>query len=254
MSRLVEKLDQLDEWGSTPLGFGASPPRTHTPCMLLLARISAGELHNIQDLVAAGVDAIISSENGKTKGKADKDAVWGLSIETATPDEMARLKEKGYDFVCFGPSHMPIGSLGGDGLGRVLLVDTQIPEEHRQTIDLLPVDVVFVVPDAQDTITVTNLMSIISTAGITGKPVLLLHNNPTSKEEVENLHRAGISGIVVDVSKANLAELKTVRHAIDSVPRRNRRHERRSALVPQINPSNQSPHTHEEDEEQEEGE
>lgn len=251
MSKLLEKLNRIGEGNPAPLGFGAMASRNRTSPMLLLALASSGGISS-KELAAAGADAVVLKAKNATSVKAPEgDLTWGVWLDSATREEVDALKEQGCDFLVFGPEKMPVDAVSEcEDVGRVLVLDADLSEERRETVYSLPVDCILAVPEKDgDSLTLTGLMDLMVIAGPSGKPALLLWNGALSKGELEALRSADVAGVLVDLSKTDVAGLKQMKEVIDSLPRRGNKKDRPAALLPRA--AQAAPQWEEEEEEYE---
>ena len=96
---------------------------------------------------------------------------WGATVEELSAEELGRLKEKGCDFVVFSSARAAAAVLLEEEMGKVLEVETSLPDSQAAALDPLPIDALLVRAGAAS-LTVQGVMELQSLADLTGKPLL----------------------------------------------------------------------------------
>ena len=156
-----------------------------------------------------GIDSSIKSAKGRVIG------VW--------QDEASGSIPAGVDFQVFSSQSTPIGALGGENRTNVMQVVPELEDGLLKTIEHLPVDVFLVSLADAEMLTVSQLMRLARVRGVTSRWLLAHLANLPTKAELEQLREAGVSGIVVDLAKQDLAGLRRARQISCLLNRRHRR-------------------------------
>jgi hypothetical protein len=160
MSKLVEKLERINEGRGQPLGFGAAANRVKTLPMVLIAALPEGDTSAAAVVSAASVDAVLITGAAPQKAGEMPDIPWGVALDSVTRDDMERLAGMGCDFVVFSAAGSQAAALNIESIGKVLRIDTSLDENLARTISRLQVDAVFLhqVGGGEGAITVEQLM------------------------------------------------------------------------------------------------
>ena len=229
MSKLLEKLERISEGSGQPLGFGPVVTRTKISQMLTIASVPAGNAQLITAATKEGADALLlTAENlGKDSkalakmNRAKAEIPWGVSLEAVSKEDIEQLIELGCDYVIFSPARTPAAVLMEEGIGKVLRVDTSLPESLAKAINRLQVDAVLLNPVgmAEAVFTVHQLMVLERLAGSTGKYVLMTMPLGLSTSDIEILWGLGVRGLVVDMTGEQFEQrLSQVKEAIQKLP------------------------------------
>ncbi|MBU2009048.1 MAG: hypothetical protein KJ624_04305 [Chloroflexi bacterium] len=185
MSRIEEKLKRLGR-GGVGMGFrAATAPQERG--MLLIARISPPGPHSLEGLV----DAFLV----ETGAKPPSGVVWGTRAETPTPEALARLKEKGCDFVILDPEKAPASALEGE-MGCFVQIDPSLPDSFLRAVEGLEVEGAFMEMEAAP-LRVQHLLVCQRVAGLVRRPLLVAVSPELSGADVVQLRRVGVRGLVV---------------------------------------------------------
>lgn len=233
MSRLSERIQKTSRPAPRPIGFG---PRvtTHTS-MLLLARLTAPKGEASLKGNAEGIDAALLAATDLTDEKVT--ALGGIpcGLQTASLDLITarRWKQAGIDYVVFDPQATDAASLLEEGLGFVMAVAEDAPEDLLRWADGFGLDALYVARQ-EGPLTVRRQMALRRLAILTRLPLLVSASADTSAEAIESLRNAGAIGVVVDLEGwADLPLLAPLRQRIVALPgQRPRRAERPEAVLP----------------------
>lgn len=220
MGELLDKLERAAKGVVQPLGFGGAAKREKVAPMLLLGTIEAGDAAQAKVAVDAALDGVIVLAHKPAK-KADVDKTVKL-LKGATvgvwQDEAPAKDPTGSDFQVFSSETTPLGSLGGDERTNVMHVVPELEDGLLRTIDYLPVDVFLVSLADNGALTISQLMRLARVRGVTSRWLLVQLAALPSKEELEQLRDAGVSGIVVDLAGRNVADLQACKEALLELP------------------------------------
>lgn len=199
MSQLIDKLRRLAKGTVAPLGFQPRSTPPESP-VLLIAHLGPGQR------VPQQAAAVLLEGKGKAvddlappTGKAP----WGVSLETASPDEVSRLKERGCDFLLLTSLDSPAVALDTD-MGRLLLVAPSLTDSQIRALgnmaDAAVVDL------RADAFSIRCLMDCHRLVGLVGKPLLALVSAELSGGELRQLAGAGVRGVISHPKKDRFQE------------------------------------------------
>lgn len=223
MSRFIDKLKQLSQAESQPMGFRREKSFSKSRLMLV-ANAKAGVAAGVLE----GVDAVLL-EGAVEKPSEKTDIPVGIRLGGKVG------KPEGIDFVVFKPE-MPVTMVEDEKIGKVMAVEATLEMGLLRSLDSLPLDALFIIGDgtqAPQVITWQYLMLCRRLAALSSKPLLAAVSPQISKNELQLLWEAGVDGVVA-VSQT-VGSLKKLRSLIDGLtsPSKSRRAKMR-ALVPKI--------------------
>lgn len=262
MSKLLEKLEQISNDSGQPMGFGAVPSRTKISPMLTVASVPAGNTQLISLAAKEGADALLLTvenleKDSKTLAKMNRakaEIPWGVFLEKVGKEDIGQLIELGCDFIVFDPAQTQAAVLMEEKIGKVLRIDTSLPENLAKAINRLQVDVVLLNPvgGGETAFTVHQLMVLERLAVNTGKYVLMTMPPGLSTGDIEILWGLGARGVVVDMTLEQPGQrLSQVKEAIQQIPaaRKKSREKFRATLPASITPSEKPAPEEDEDDE-----
>lgn len=230
MGELLDKLERASKGTVQPLGFGGANRREQIAPMLLLGAIAAGDATQAKLVVEAKLDgAIVVRHKGVKKADLEKStkSLKGTTLGVWQEEALAK-DPAGSDFQVFSSDSTAIASLSGEERTNVMQVIPELDDGLLRTIEHLPVDAFLVSLADAESLTVAQLMRLSRVRGVTSRWLLVHLKVLPSKEELEQLHEAGVSGIVVDMTVQTKATLKICRDNLDrlphELPERNKRH------------------------------
>jgi hypothetical protein len=229
MSKLIEKLQRVSEGRSQPMGFGAVAARAKISQILTIASVPTGNTQLIDKAIKEDPDALLLTvenleKDSKALAKMDRDKAeipWGLTLETVRKEDIAQLIELGCDYIIFSPAGTPAAVLLEERIGKVLRIDTSLPESLAKAINRLQVDAVFLSPAGEDkaAFTIHQLMILERLAGSTAKHVLTAMPTGLSPDDIEILWGLGVRGVVVDMTLEQPEQrLSQIKEAIQKLP------------------------------------
>lgn len=199
MSQLIDKLRRLARGTAAPLGF---QPRTAPPepPVLLIAHLRAGEPapEEAAALLVEGTGQA-TDELAPPPGGTP----WGVSLETASPEQVSRLKERGCDFLLLASLDCPAAALDTD-MGRLLMAAPSLADsEIRALGNIADAAVVDLTAAA---FSIRCLMDCHRLAGLLGKPLLAMVSPEVGGTEVRQLAGAGVRGLISRASQDRFQE------------------------------------------------
>ncbi len=226
MSRFIDKLNQLSQLASQPIGFRATVA-VSKPKLLLIAGLAQAKSSGVADYVAgadAGLLQVSKLDSGaeaiKEVLQAVSDIPWGGWLKDVGRDEIAQIVSAGGDFVVFPAASAALATLQDDGVGKILEVEVSLSEGLLRAVDKLPVDAVLIggEPEEGQFLTWHHLMHFQRCAGLLTKPLLACIPSGVVASELQALCAAGVNGVVVEVGVGQTASrLMELRQMIDEL-------------------------------------
>jgi hypothetical protein len=254
MSRFIAKLKQVTKSDTRQMGFRAEAISAR-PRPLLVAGLT--RLDGDWKDEVAGADAgllHVTASAAKSLPKAMRlvpDIPWGVWLEGG---EVGPMVEAGSDFVVFPAADTPLAVPGGEGVGRVLLVEPSLSDGLLRTINQLPVDAVLVAggPEA-GSLSWYHLMLFWRFAAVLSKPLLASVPAGVTADGLQALWGAGVDGVIAPAGGAAPGAFKGLRQLIDQlVFPSSRRRGKIEALLPHVAGEPEVAIGEEEEEEEEE--
>ena len=242
MSRFIDKLKQVSQAESQPMGFRKEKVISK-PRLMLIAGLSRNDI-DIPSRQLAGPDAwlLTVKQDSEVKtvkeiARSIKDIPWGMMLESASRGGIKKAMEAGCDFVVF-PPEMPLEVIDDEGLGKVLLVEASLEVSLLKALDELPVDAIIITGEQTKGAALTwrHLMLFRRFADISNKPLLVPVPSAITGDGLQAIWEAGISGVIVEATAQQPADgFKKLSRVIDSLtPPSKRRRVKTRAIVPKL--------------------
>jgi hypothetical protein len=223
MSRFIDKLKQLSQVESQPMGFRKEKSFSKSRLMLV-ADVEADAAAEVVE----GADAMMLFGEAK-KPAVKSDLPMGVKLFGSKAGKL-----EGIDFVILMPE-MPFTIVEDEKIGKVMAVEASLEMGLLRSLDDLPLDALFIIGDGTQAQVVTwqYLMLCKRLAALSNKPVLASVSPQISKDELQMLWEVGVDGVVV--ASQTVGSLKKLRSLIDGLtaPSKSRRAKMR-AIVPKI--------------------
>ncbi len=238
MSKLIQRIERLGRTAPAPMGFGALARPQASPAMVLIGATS--DLGKLNDLGDSGLDAVLyrpPSGDAAAAGEAMETAgglLWGVYSAAPTAEGLQALEEKGCDFVALDALTAPVEALHHEEMGHLLIVSFELGKEEARALEPLPLDAALLSEPLPSPLTLEHLLRLATLRGEIGLPFLLPIAAPPTAWEVECLREVGVEGLVPDLDRTTLEDLKSLAQAVRSMPRRRPRGERASPTLPQV--------------------
>lgn len=245
MSRFIDKLNQVSQAASQPIGFKRVKSISEKSRMQLIASLAQVDVESLADSLA-GADAglLRISELGaeaktlKKMRQAVSDIPWGVWLGDVGSGGIKQLVKAGVDFVVFSATDTPLAIIQDNEVGKVLEVETSLSEGLLRAINQLSVDAVLVAgePEKECSLTWHHLLLFQHLADVITKPLLVSIPWGITAKELQVLWEAGVNGVVVETGGKPPGErLAAIRREIDKItfsPTRKRG--KAKALLPHI--------------------
>ncbi|MBI2856445.1 MAG: hypothetical protein HYX93_06330 [Chloroflexi bacterium] len=256
MSKLIERLTKVGTVASTPMGFGANRNQEKVPSLLVMglsgATLPQSPSQLQVDSLVILIDRLAQAEVEAAKSVAG-DTLWGLWPENPGENSLDSLKSEGGDFFVLPTVNTPAALLATEGLGRLIALPVDFPEELRRSLEELPIDAILLAGlERAAPLSVRDLMQVRSFRDRTSKPILLVRSHALKQGELAVLQEAGIQGVVLDLRAINGEEITQMREAIGELPPRKGRRESQPPILPRPTIRAFTPQQQEEEEEEDE--
>ena len=156
----------------------------------------------------------------------------------------------------FSAAETSLAMLQGDGVGKIVQVETSVSEGLLRVVDDLPVDAVLIdgERDEQDFLTWNDLMIFRHFTAVLTKPLLVCVPSDVTAGELQAMGEVGVSGVIVGVEVGQPTErINELRQIIDKLNFAVRRKKRKTGvLLPHISEETSVVAEEEEEEEEEE--
>lgn len=236
MSKIIEELKRVTEGAAPPMGFGAAARREKTPAMVIVASLdNAAEAAKAVESGAKTllIDMPQREEDLHQAVQAAGGVPLGVRLKEGNGERLKALAEAGCDFIVVEGINSPWHLLKDSGLGRVLQIEPNLPDNLMRVAGSLPADALLVSSEGWDDASLSiQRQMVIQFIGLARKPVLATLPKQFSPADIEGLWEVGVAGVVT----AETDRLSEFRDAITALPasRRKPRGERAAALLPQI--------------------
>jgi hypothetical protein len=202
------------------MGFKAASARGESPRMVLIAAVGDKDGANAAKERA---DAVLYSDFAVAdKLASNKDKLpWGVVINEANDDQMAKLKKKGCDFFVFDAASASLAPLRDESVGRMVELPPELPDGLVRTTAQLPVDMALVGGDAA--VSVQRLMLCQHMCNMVPRPLMARVPVDISADDLRELWETGLSGVVAEVGGGDGKRLDAIKKAIDGLPATRRR-------------------------------
>ena len=258
MSKLLERLEQVNKGPVRTLGFAPRREAETLPTMVLLAWVDGAKKQDLSKL-SSRTDALVlplgALEGSASQPAPPERAVWGIAFDEAGGNLVEIAKEKGGDFVTFNLDGVLVDYLSEGEVARILRIPATLEESLMRGLEDLPVDVILLKrPEPQGKLSLTHLLAISNVRSAMSRYMLLEWDAGLTSHELEQLSDMGIDGIVANLSKMSASAIGKLKENIDKLPPRKTRNEQKlgPSLPRAQEPASQLQHHHEEDEELEE--
>ncbi|MDP2931757.1 MAG: hypothetical protein Q8O05_04570 [Chloroflexota bacterium] len=258
MSRFIDKLSQVSQVASSPMGFKAVLSAAARPKMVLAVVFAEASTEGLADYVAGADVAILSIKSGsgisglKKMAEAALAIPWGGWLSDVADEDIESLAKAGADFVVF-PETASLALAGKSELGKVLQIDASLDAGLLRAIEDLPVDAVLVETDKKEGLSWHSLLLFQRLAGLLTKPLLVSLPSTVTQLELQALLEVGVDGIIVEAkvgeAARRLGELHQMIDMLTPVPARKRK--KAEPVVPYIRPEAEVVEEEEEEEEEE---
>lgn len=224
MSKFSERLSSLGQTGPAKMGFGKSAAREKNPVMLVIGR------NGDQKSASSEVDLVIAE---KPEGN---DGDWGLLLASGSSVDVETLQD-GCQFVLIESENVPADVLLSEELGLGLAVEDSLSENRIRAIEDGPFDFLLYTPsEITWPLTVGSVLKLQDLVSSFSKHIFLSLPSGSAlpgEKDLEVLKNLPVSALVVDLSKAETDNLKSLKVSIARLePRKPSSKGDRSPLVP----------------------
>lgn len=215
--------------------------------MLLVARLTAGEMKAVSKLAKQGTDLLLLDGTDPSRLKRAlkdaPDAALGVEVNSLDNDSAAELQKAGADFAVIATA-AEASALLENKLGFVLALDEEVSDIALRSLRELPVDAL-IAPALEEPLTISDQLELIRISNLSGKPLLTQVAGDVPEGQLRVLRDAGVVGIMVTGDDKHIGDL---RKRIDGLPPRGEQSkERMDALLPSMHPASAEPDVDEEE-------
>jgi hypothetical protein len=224
MSKFVDKLHNLSKSSASPIGFHAAPSELKSSPMLLVAGLAGVDVKEADALTGSNVDAgLILNQNSKVESlkemvKAMGDIPLGVVIKGMAERKVSKLIGSVCDFVVFDMK-TPVAALRGEEAGKFMVIEPSLDQGLVRAINALEIDGVFINRGEESFITVEYLLICRRFNELLDKPLLVTLPSLITNDELGNLWKAGMDGMVIPPAQP-VEAFTELRKMIDSLPKR----------------------------------
>ena len=154
MSKFIDRLNQLSRAVPQPVGFRTTQSVSPKPRILLVASLAQADVEDLASYVAgadAGLVPVSESSSGvKTLQKVSRvapDIPWGGWLKGSGRGEVKQVVRAGCDFVVFPAANTSLALFQGDGVGKILEVESSLGGGLLRAVNELPADAVLIASD-----------------------------------------------------------------------------------------------------------
>ncbi|MCX6007847.1 MAG: hypothetical protein NTZ34_11410 [Chloroflexi bacterium] len=243
MSKLIDKLNNLNKTDLPAMGFRKADPEEKRASMLVLAEISGKPEDEIKEIANSGIAGVIIDSAGLTAAalsrclKNTNNLAAGISLPGSKTGSSFKLISDGIDFIVFDVK-LPMAAFEGKEIkdtGKILSVDAGIEAGLLRSVhDVYPgIDAVMI--DLRiSTLTMENMLSCRRVSDFSGQHTVALVNKSLTATELMALRNAGVKALVLP-QDTTVEEMKSVVDAVSALPRQDRKKGKKAvALIPQL--------------------
>jgi len=259
MSKLIQRLEQIERSSPTPIGFGSSVVRERLPTMGLIGILSAAGKTPIKKAFGSAVDGLLLENSnppipGGFKG-GEEQIPWGSRIGKATPEGVAEQRANGCDFLVVGFEGTRLTALPPNGVAYFLELGSDVDDKLLRGLEDLPVDGVYLDLGVKgSSLTLEHLISVAGLRASFSRYLVVKVDGLVSEIELQNLSQIGVNGIAVELNSLSGKKMDQLCDRLGSLShRRPKRGERSVAVVPSM-PGASFTVSHGDGEEDDEGE
>ncbi|GBD10451.1 hypothetical protein HRbin23_00092 [bacterium HR23] len=234
MSKLFKKIEQAGKGTPTPLGFA---PRREERVPPILLAIIASRPEEVTAVQSANPDAFLftpsSPRDLEALAETAQATPWGVVVAPWSASLAEKALQREADFLVVDTG-APLEALNHEGLGRVVRLPRDVPEEVANALEPLPVDGVLLAEPVKPPLTLGTALELAVWRGRVPRPVLVQVERPPSSWELEAFRDMGISVLLASASAFRANTLAELRQRLVSLPQRRPSKERPTPLLPQV--------------------
>lgn len=242
MSKLIDKLNNLNKSSTPAMGFRQADAEARPSCMLVMVEIAGKADDEIKELAGTGIAAGLIDASGLTatalskliKGKGELNV--GLVLANGKSASQ-KVPNSDIDFIIFEPV-LPLRVFEGRDLedtGKVIRLDMSADAGLLRSVNNLYPGVDAVLVDLSvSPLTIENMMACRRVADFSGQPVIARVVNVLSVVELSALREAGVKCLLLK-SDATVQDVKSLIEAIAALPKPDKKKDRKGiALIPSV--------------------
>ena len=243
MSKLIDKLNDLNKTDLPAMGFRKADPQEKRVPMLVLAEITGRPEDEIKEIADSGIAGVIIDGAGLSATTLSKylkntnNLAAGLSLSGSKAGNGFKLISGDIDFMIFDVK-LPVTAFEGKEIkdtGKILSVDAGIEAGLLRSVhDVYPgIDAVMI--DLRvSALTMENMLSCRRVSDFSGQHTIALVNKSLSVAELMALRNAGVKALILP-QDITVEETKSIVDAVSALPRQDKKKEKKAvALIPQL--------------------
>jgi hypothetical protein len=239
MSKLVDKLDNLNKAAAPTMGFRTAGATGMAMSMLVAAELTGKSEDDVKELAglnlaagiidSAGLSAAALSKYAKVAGST----IIGLNLSVGKAVSGWKLITGDIDFVIFD-IHTPVSVFEGkdiDSLGKMLRLGIETDSGLLRSVHNLYPDIDAVLVDLRlPELTVEVLMQCRRIADFAGRHVLAIVGGSPSESELLALRESGVKVLVMSAD-CSLDEISSAADRVAALPRPDRKKEKKDIVL-----------------------
>jgi hypothetical protein len=237
MSKFADKLKRVYKSTGQTIGFRKQSADEELPSILLMADVTSSTAKRIKDVIAAGVEGLLTyhnvdnEENAGKIGKAAGDVALGIALIGTSNRSLLDDKDK-YDFIITDLKAAP-DVLSGEDTGKFLAVTETIMPGMIKAINDLDINIDGVILDYKDSpIDIQFLLTCHLFGDLLNKPLLVkIYKTDITVTELKALRAAEVRALLLpgDISAE---QIKAIKKSISSLPVSTRKSKGETPLIP----------------------
>lgn len=239
MSKLMDKLRELDKVVTQPIGFKRAEVETKSLTMLLMVNIDGKTEVEVRKAMELGISGCVvksGSLDANSSIKALSGVPVGLILDNNKPINAVKPEENNIDFVIFD-LELPLVTLNEKRLGnpaKLLKLELNTEASLLSAVNnfYFPIDSVLVDLGGAD-MNIANILNCQRISDITGKPLIVQVNKLLETVELMWLRELGVKGVLLSEGFL-FDDLTLMAGNIASLPKVVRHEKNRPVLLPRI--------------------
>ena len=239
MSKLMDKLRELDKVVTQPIGFKRAEVETKSLTMLLMVDIDGKTEVEVRKAMELGISGCVvksGSLDANSSIKALSGVPVGLILDNNKPINAVKPEENNIDFVIFD-LELPLVTLNEKRLGnpaKLLKLELNTEASLLSAVNnfYFPIDSVLVDLGVAD-MNIANILNCQRISDITGKPLIVQVNKLLETVELMWLRELGVKGVLLSEGFL-FDDLTLMAGNIASLPKVVRHEKNRPVLLPRI--------------------
>ncbi|MCX6013750.1 MAG: hypothetical protein NTV30_10210 [Chloroflexi bacterium] len=230
MSILINKLKNAVKGQTSSIGFASATSTTAIPSMVIIARMETIEKSELADALLIKVNEL----DANTLKQLSKITTlpWGIEISELTKSKVDIAFTKGCDYILVDNDSKTEFLLTNTALGKIVLIDSSLPNSLLVTLNNFPVDAVLL--RFNHSLTIKDVMTCYQINNLVAKHLVVDLPAGLQEGDLDALYKAGVSGLILDWKQGSSTIFSDLRNKITHLPKRKPSSEKFSVSLPQI--------------------